>query len=110
MFIACIVPVIIGGICIAIGITNIKGDISALHSYHRHRVREEDKLPFGKLVGSGMITVGASIAVEGIGLLLAELCENPLFTTIGGAVMGAGLVIGIGICLYAIKKYNHGIF
>ena len=41
-------PVFLGIVCIVIGIFNARGDISTLHSYHRKRVSEEDRIPFGK--------------------------------------------------------------
>ena len=45
-----IIPLLIGGIVIFLGIENMKGNISTLHSYHRKRVREEDRIPYGKEV------------------------------------------------------------
>ena len=33
---------------IVLGVLNMKGNVSSLHSYHRRRVSEEDRLPFGK--------------------------------------------------------------
>ena len=46
-----IIQIIIGLIIIIIGILNMKGNISLLHSYHRKRVKKEDIIPFGKKVG-----------------------------------------------------------
>lgn len=43
-----IIQIIIGLIIIIIGILNMKGNISLLHSYHRKRVKKEDIIPFGK--------------------------------------------------------------
>ena len=45
-----IISALIGVICIILGVSNMKGNINSLHSYHRHRVSEEDRLPFGSLV------------------------------------------------------------
>ena len=58
-----IVPFLVGVVCIILGISNMRGNISSLHSYHRHRVSEEDRIPFGKQVGLGIIIVGISIIV-----------------------------------------------
>ena len=44
---------IIGAVLLVIGILNMKGNISTIHRYHRHRVKEEDVLPFGRLMGAG---------------------------------------------------------
>lgn len=38
-----------------LGIINMTGNISSLHWYHRHRVTEGNRKPFGKLVGLGNI-------------------------------------------------------
>lgn len=48
---------IVGVVCIVLGISNMRGNISSLHSYHRKRVSEEDRVPLGKKVGLGTILV-----------------------------------------------------
>ena len=52
------IAMLVGAVLVGMGIYNIKGNISSLHSYHRSRVKEEDRLPFGRLVGIGNITMG----------------------------------------------------
>lgn len=94
-----ILAVIVGVVCIVIGISNRKGNLSMLHSYHKNNVSEEDRIPFGKLVGLGMIIVGAALAVYG-GLSLVSAAA------IGNAVLIVGLVVGLGLAFYAMKKYN----
>ena len=56
-----IFSIIIGIVFLVIGILNLLGNVNLLHSYHRDNVKEEDKKPFGKLVGIGMIIVGLSL-------------------------------------------------
>lgn len=46
-------PIIIGVLISALGIMNMKGNISSLHWYHRQRVSPNDVKPFGKSVGFG---------------------------------------------------------
>ena len=94
-----ILAVIVGIVCIVIGISNRKGNLSMLHSYHKNNVSEEDRIPFGKLVGLGMIIVGVALAVYG-GLSLVSAAA------IGNAVLIVGLVVGLGLAFYAMKKYN----
>ena len=60
---AFIISFFVGVICIILGISNRKGNISSLHSYHRHRVSEEDRIPFGKKVGLGTLVIGCAIIV-----------------------------------------------
>lgn len=101
---------IIGIVCLVIGILNRKGNISTLHAYHRNRVSEEDKIPFGKLVGLGTIIIGIALLIFSLLSYLATAQQNSLYLTIGYAIMGTGFVIGMGISFYAMIKYNKGIF
>ena len=105
-----IVSIIIGIVCILIGVSNRKGNISMLHSYHTKRVSEQDRLPFGKMVGLGMIIVGLAIILMGVFSFIATALQQNAFFVVGNVVLAAGLVSGIGICFYAMIKYNKGIF
>ena len=105
-----ILPCIIGAICILLGISNRMGNISSLHSYHRKRVSEEDRIPFGKTVGLGTIIVGASLVVFGGLSLATELTGRDLFLLIGTCILIIGIVVGLAMSFYAMIKYNKGIF
>lgn len=105
-----IVTFAVGVICILLGIRNMKGDISSLHSYHTHRVSEADRLPFGRKVGLGTILCGAGIMLFGIFSGAAMLAETQVLLWIGMAFLFAGLGAGMGIALCAMVKYNGGIF
>ncbi len=102
--------IIIGVIFIIIGIFNRKGNISLLHSYHRKRVSEEDKLPLGKLVGLGMLIIGVSFIIVSVLGFIENATQNNLFFIIKNIILFVGLILGLGINLYAINKYNKGIF
>lgn len=104
-----VVSFIVGIICIVIGISNMRGNISSLHSYHRSRVKEEDILPFGRLVGMGTIIVGAAIMIFSALSALAVALGNDVYTVIGTVVMIVGIVAGLGVAFYGMKKYNGGI-
>ena len=104
------VAIALGVLCIILGILNLKGNISTLHSYHRHRVSEEDKPKFARLVGIGTIVDGVSFVALGALSLLAEGSQNSIYMTAGSAVLAVGLVVGLGISFYAMIKYNKGIF
>ena len=107
---AFIPTIIVGLIILLIGFSNMKGNISTLHSYHRSRVKEEDAKPFGKRVGIGMIIIGISVILMGALTGVAILCENDIYTLIGTAVMILGLAVGCIITFRAMIKYNGGIF
>ena len=105
-----IIAVFIGIACVVIGIANMKGNISSLHSYHRSRVKEEDIPPFGRLVGLGTVIIGCAIIVFGALSIAAVLTENDVFVAIGSIIMASGIVIGMALSFYAMIKYNKGIF
>ena len=107
---AFIVTFIVGLALIFIGVLNTKGNISMLHSYHIKNVKEEDKIPFGKLVGLGMFIMGGGIIVFG-GFGIASLyAQMQSLVLIGEVIMAVGIVVGTIITFYAMKKYNGGIF
>lgn len=107
---AVIIPILLGILISVLGIVNMTGNISSIHSYHRHRVSEENRLPFGRLVGSGTLTIGISVILFACGLLLTEIRNAELYTIIGTAVLLVGIVVGMALSFYAMKKYNKGIF
>ena len=105
-----VVAVLVGVLCIALGISNMKGNLSSLHSYHRHRVREEDRIPYGRKIGLGTLLIG--VGVIGFGLLsIVALCtERQVFYTAASVFLTVGLVVGLVLSVYAMIKYNKGIF
>ena len=110
MYYESIFTAIIGLVIIILGISNRKGNISTLHAYHRNRVSEEDRIPFGKMVGTGTIIIGAGMIAMAALSAVATALQNPLFTTVGYGALIVGLVIGIVIAFAAMIKYNKGIF
>ena len=92
----------VGLVLIIIGILNIKGNISLLHSYHRKRVKEEDVVPFGRKIGIGTIIIGCTVIAAGISGLFFENITN--------IILIAGFIPGFIFIIYALLKYNKGIF
>ena len=105
-----IVAFLVGVVCIVLGISNIRGNISTLHSYHRHRVSEEDRIPFGKQVGWGTIIIGISISIFSVLSTVTLYTENNIFVLIGTVVLIVGIIIGLIMSFKAMIKYNKGIF
>lgn len=105
-----IVTFIVGVICIVLGVSNMRGNISSLHSYHRHRVSEEDRAPFGKQVGLGTVIIGAGILIYSVLSAITLYTENNIFILVGTAILIAGIIIGLIMSLRAMIKYNKGIF
>ena len=105
-----IIPVIIGLVVIILGVQNMRGNISTLHRYHRNRVSEEDRIPFGRKVGSGTIIVGCALILKACCQFAAEKLNILLLDTIGTVILIAGLDAGFAIIIYAMIKYNKGVF
>ena len=91
-------------VCI-LGIINMTGNISSLHWYHRQRITEENRKPFGKLIGTGTLIIGISLVVFGALSFIAE--KYMIFATV---LLITGVVIGLLISVWAMIKYNKGIF
>ena len=88
----------------------MRGNISSLHSYHRNRVSEDDRIPFGKQVGLGTIIVGIGISVFGVLSSVTLYTENDIFILIGTAILIICIILGLVISFRAMIKYNKGIF
>jgi asparagine N-glycosylation enzyme membrane subunit Stt3 len=105
-----VVAFLVGVICIVLGISNMKGNISSLHSYHRDRVSEEDRIPFGKQVGWGTVIVGIGIIVFSILSTVTLYTENNISILLGTVFFIVAIIVGLVISCYAMIKYNKGIF
>ena len=100
----------LGRLVSILGIINMTGNISSLHWYHRQRVTEENRKPFGKLVGLGTLIIGLSMIVFGILFLIFEQTQLQAFVVIGVIELIVSIIVGMFVSFYAMKKYNGGIF
>ena len=105
-----IVTFLVGVVCIVLGISNMKGNISSLHSYHRNRVSEEDRIPFGKQVGLGTVIIGVGIIVFSILSAVTLYTANNIFVLLGTAFLIVAIIVGLVMSFHAMIKYNKGIF
>ena len=97
------IALLILGIFISvIGIVNMTGNISTIHSYNRRKVKEEDVPKYGRAVGTGTLIIGVSLIAAFVTTFWSE-------TAMSFIVIPA-IVIGLGFILYAQFKYNKGIF
>ena len=97
-----IIMLILGLFISVVGIINIKGNISTIHSYNRRRVKEEDIPKYGKVVGTGTLIIGISLV---LGFIVSFWSEE-----IMGYIILPAIIIGLGLILYGQFKYNKGIF
>ncbi len=107
---ASVAPIVLGLFCIVLGILNMKGNITSVHRYHRHRILPQDVVPFGKKIGLGTLLIGVSITIYEILFLISEKTGYTVFVSIGCIVLVAGMAAGVILSLYAIIKYNKGLF
>lgn len=99
------------GLLIAVlGMINMTGNISSLHWYHRQRVTEENRKPFGRLVGLGTLIIGVAIIAFGALFWAFEKTQCNVYMIVGLIELLAGIAVGTGISFYAMIKYNKGIF
>lgn len=97
-----IILLVMGLLISAMGIVNICGNVSTIHSYNRRKVAEEDIPKYGRAVGIGTLIIGASLVAAYV-LTLLE-CNMAEYVIIPAAVVGLGFII------YGQIKYNKGIF
>ena len=107
---ACFLTIALGILMIVMGAVNCTGNINSLHSYHRKRVREEDKKPLGRAVGLGMFFTGGGCIFFGAVMLIYELCAIRWLEWLAPAGLLAGVGVGSVIVCRAIVKYNKGLF
>ena len=101
---------VIGLIISVLGIINMTGNISTLHRYHRNKVSEENKKPFGRLVGLGTLIIGIAVIIYGVLMFIFEETKLDYIAVIGTVELIVGIIAGIIPTFYAMKKYNNGIF
>lgn len=97
-----ITMLVLGILISVLGIVNIKGNISTIHSYNRRKVKEEDIPKYGKVIGTGTLIIGLSFI---IGFIVSFWSEVMIVFVILPAV-----IVGLAFVLYAQFKYNKGIF
>lgn len=105
-----LVPALLGLFIAAMGLINWKGNLSTLHWYHRHRVSEENRPVFGRLVGAGTMLIGAAMIIFSICSYIGEQTMNALWHAGGSVLLIIAAIAGIAISFYAMFKYNKGIF
>lgn len=97
-----IMMLVLGLFISVLGIVNISGNISTIHSYNRRKVKEEDVPKYGKAVGTGTLIIGISFVLGFIAAFWSEV--------IMGIIILPAVIVGLAFILYGQIKYNHGIF
>lgn len=93
----------IGVMLFVLGAFNMKGNIASIHWYNRRKVTKENQKPYCRFVGLGTLIIGACLFAAGIVQLFVG-------EEIASYIMLTGVVVGLGLILYAQFKYNKGLF
>ena len=92
-----------GAVLVFGGIPAFCGNLSLIHLYNRWKVLPDERKTYGRLTGSALMIIGGSIIITGILQCISEQ-EYWYYIT------AAGTVIGLITIVYALLKYNRGIF
>ena len=86
-----------------IAVRRCKGNTDMIMQHHQTRVT--DPAAYGRVFGRGMLVMAAAMFLSGGAAMMGEKAAwIPMW------VLLAGLIVGIGMIVYAQKKYNGGIF
>ena len=103
MIVGFIIELAIGLLCIILGLLIWKKQkVSLLHDDHHKNVKEEDVPAYTRLVGIGLLLIGAGVCVTG----LLNLIKSALWWV----SMAAGFVAGLILMSIGQKKYNGSWF
>lgn len=98
-----LILLILGIFISVLGIINMMGNISTIHSYNRRKVTEEDAPKYGRTIGIGTLIIGISLILSYVLILLNLTLALPF-------VLILAIIVGLVFILYAQFKYNKGIF
>ena len=103
MIIGLLVEFGVGMLCIVMGLLIWKKErISLIHDYHFRNVRKEDIPSYCRLIGIGLILIGAGICITGI----LDLSGSAFWWI----PMLSGMITGILVMNRAQKRYNGSWF
>ena len=103
MLIGVIIELAIGALCIVLGcILWKKQKVSLVHEYHYKNVKKDDIPAYTRLLGIGLIVIGAGICVTGV--------FNWFESSLWWIPMLVGFVAGLFLMNKAQKKYNGSWF
>ena len=103
MLVGVIVEAAVGAVIVTLGVLIwAKQKISLIHEYHYKNVKAEDVPAYTRLVGTGLIIIGAGIVATGV--------LNFFYSTLWWVPLAAGCVAGLIVMNAAQQKYNGSWF
>ena len=107
MIVYSIVMFAAAALLLVLGIAIYKGNTKLIHDYHQTRVKESERLEYGRAFAKGMFTLSATLFISGIIALFGE--EHAI--VIGSVlVLVPGFIVSFVILAKVQKKYNGGFF
>ena len=95
--------IILGLALVPMGVMYMRGNFKTMRAHHWAKVSPENIKPFGMLVGLGTVILALGLIASGV-LMLAG------YATLVEAVLIAFAVIGLGLNIFVMCKYNGGLF
>ena len=104
MWIGLIVLSVMGFLCLGVGLALWKKQkIELIHDYHTRNLKPEDVPAYARLMGFGMMSIGA-------GILLTAVIALLLGAAPGWIALPLGFLLGFALIRKAQKRYNGGYF
>jgi hypothetical protein len=85
------------------GILNLQGYVTFIH---KQWIEEKTKKIYSRLMGIGCLLIGGALMMFAGCSLLAQ---NEQLYLVGSLVVVILIVVGLGLCLYAMIRYNKSI-
>ena len=104
MIVGFVVCMIVGLLCVVLGLLLWKKQmISLVHDYHHKNVQKSDVPAYTRLMGIGLLLIGVGTCLTGIINLAFQ-------TGTGWIAFGIGFFAGIGLMIKSQMKYNGSLF
>ncbi len=104
IWLASLLPVALGGVCIWLGyLIQVKERIGLIHDYHHRNVKKEDITAYCREMGKAMYIIGGTVAASG----LVAVFEQELVMNI---LIFGGIAVALLVMHKAQKRYNGGWF
>lgn len=97
----------VAALCLWIGISIYRGNTNLIHDYHRTRIKESERLAYGRAFAKGLFVLCGGLFLSGA---ISLFGDSKPFVLASDAVLAAGIVISIVMIMRVQRKYNGGLF
>ena len=107
MLIYAVILFAVGALCLGFGVSIHRGNTGLIHDYHQTKVREAERLEYGRAIAGGLFVLAGTLFLSGA---IALFGESRAVLTASLCVFAAGIVCSLVILVRVQKKYNGGVF